>query len=244
MRVAVAGGTGVVGRHVVKALSVRGHEPVVLSRSAGVDVGTGTGLAEATADVDAIVDVSNIETTRRSVAEEFFERSTTNLLGVGVPLVVLSIVGVDRVPYGYYQGKLRQEEIALASGRATVLRATQFHEFPSQLVGRLSVGPLVVIPKMRTQPVAAREVAAALADLVAAAPEGRVPDLAGPQLEEMPDLVRRYLAATGQRRFVVPVTMPGAAGKAMRDGGALPTESGQRGTQTFDAWLADQARSK
>lgn len=236
----MAGGTGVVGRHVVAALSARGHEPVVLARSTGVDVASGAGLDGAVTGVDVIVDVSNIEAMRRSVAEQFFTRSTTNLLATGRPLVVLSIVGVDRVPMGYYQGKLRQEEVALAGGRATVLRATQFHDFARQLLDRMSFGPLALVPRMRSQPVAAREVAGALADLVATAPQGRAPDLAGPQVEEMPDLVRRYLAATSRRAVVVPVTMPGAAGKAMRAGGALPTGPGPRGTQTFDAWLAEQ----
>lgn len=239
MKVVVAGGTGVVGRHVVAALSARGQEPVVLSRRTGVDVVSGAGLAQATTGVDVVVDVSNVQASRRAVAEDFFTRSTTNLLAIGVPLVVLSIVGVDRVPLGYYQGKLRQEKVALAGGRATVLRATQFHDFPRQLVERMSVGPVVLVPRMRTQPIAAREVAAALADLAAAAPQGRVPELAGPQPEEMPDLVRRYLAAVGRRKAVVPLTLPGAAGRAMRDGGALPTGPGPRGVQTFEAWLAE-----
>lgn len=240
MKVAVAGGTGVVGRHVVEALRTRDHEPVVLARSTGVDVGTGAGVAEALAGADVIVDVSNVATSRRSVAEDFFTRSTGHLLAAGVPLVVLSIVGVDRVPYGYYQGKLRQEEVALASGRATVLRATQFHDFPGQLLARMSFGPVAMVPRMRSQPIASREVATALADLVAAAPQGRVPDLAGPQPEEITDLARRHLRATGRPVLVVPVSLPGAAGRAMRDGGCLPTEPGPRGIQTFDEWLAER----
>jgi uncharacterized protein YbjT (DUF2867 family) len=240
MRVAVAGGTGVVGRHIVEALTTRGHQPVVLSRGRGVDVGTGTGLAAALADVDVIVDVSNIATSKRSVAEDFFARSTAHLLAAGVPLVVLSIIGIDRVPLGYYRGKQKQEQVALDSGRATVLRTTQFHDFAAQILDRTSVGQIALVPRMRSQPIAAREVAVALADLVAEAPQGRVPDLAGPQPEEMTDLVRRYVRATRQRRWVVPVTVPGAAGRAMRNGGALPAGPGARGSQTFDAWLAEQ----
>jgi uncharacterized protein YbjT (DUF2867 family) len=239
VRAAIAGGTGVVGRHVVDELTARGHEPVVLSRGTGVDVGTGEGVAEATVGEDVIVDVSNVETSKRSVAEDFFTRSTTHLLAVGVPLVVLSIVGIDRIPFGYYQGKQKQEHIALASGRATVLRATQFHDFAAQMLSRMSYGPIALVPRMRSQPVAASEVAVALADLVEVAPQGRVPDLAGPQPEELIDLVRRYVRATGRRRWVVPLTVPGAAGRAMRAGGALPSEPGPRGTQTFAAWLAE-----
>src|SRR5689334_17253584 len=104
MRIAVAGGTGVVGRHLTTALAAAGHEPVVLARSAGVDLTTGSGLAVALEGVEAVVDVSNVTTTRRGPTEAFFAAATGRLVdaarraGVG-HLVVLSIVGVDRVDY-------------------------------------------------------------------------------------------------------------------------------------------------
>src|SRR4051794_28973559 len=149
MRVAVAGGTGVVGRHVVDALLGAGHTPVTLSRGRGVNLVTGLGLDEAVDGAAAVIDVSNIVTTSRAKSRRFFETATTNLLNAGCRAgvshhVVLSIVGVDRVKFGYYEGKLRQEELALAGPvPATVLRSTQFHEFPGQILDRVP-GPVAV----------------------------------------------------------------------------------------------------
>jgi uncharacterized protein YbjT (DUF2867 family) len=118
-----------------------------------------------------------------------------------------------------------------------VLRATQFHEFADQLLQR-SRGPVVVVPTMLTQPIAAREVAQALAGLVAGEPVGRASDLAGPKPEQMADLVRRLASARGLHRRVLDVRLPGLAGRRMADGGLLPQADGPRGVQTFDEWLA------
>lgn len=244
MRIAVAGGTGVVGRCTVQAVRAAGHEAVVLARSTGADLLTGAGLEQALAGADAVVDVSNVATTRRSAAVTFFETATRHLLAAaeraGIRhLVVLSIVGVDRVDYGYYAGKLCQEELVLAGPvPGSVLRATQFHEFAGQLLGRTR-GPLALVPRMQVQPVAAREVGAALAALAAAGPVGMAAELAGPQVHELPDLARRLLRAEGERRVVLPVRVPGAAGRAMAAGGLLPTGDGPRGVLTFDQWLAE-----
>ncbi|MEV7139480.1 SDR family oxidoreductase [Streptomyces tauricus] len=250
MRVAVAGGTGLVGRYVVQELTAAGHEPVVLARSRGVDLVTGAGLDSAMAGVEAVVDVSNLDTTRARAAIAFFESAGRRLLDTGSRVgvrhhVVLSIVGLERVGLGYYQGKLRQEEVVMkrAAGTVpwTVLRATQFHEFPLQMLDRIP-GPLAVMPRMRTQPVAAREVAQHLVELVLGPPLGMAPELAGPRVEEMVDMGRRLLRARGQRRLLLPVKMPGKVGTAMVEGGNLPTGSaGPRGRQTFDEWLNQQA---
>lgn len=243
MRVAVAGGTGLVGRYVVTALDAAGHEAVVIARSAGVDLTAGTGLDAALKRADAVIDVSNVVTSSRRAAVAFFETATTNLLDAGFRAgvrhhVILSIVGLERVDLGYYEAKRRQEEIALASGRpVSILRATQFHEFAEQTLERFALGPLVVVPRMRTQPVAAREVADALVAMVAGPAVGRAPELAGPQVHELPDLVRAVLQARGRRTRVLAFRLPGRAGTAMVDGGLLPTGDGPRGTQAFDDWL-------
>jgi uncharacterized protein YbjT (DUF2867 family) len=244
MRIAVAGGTGVVGRHLVAALRGAGHEPVVLARSVGVDLTTGAGVDDALRGVGAVVDVSNVATTRRSAAEAFFAAATGSLLeagrraGVGHH-VVLSIVGVDLVDMGYYQAKRLQERLVLDGPvPASVLRATQFHEFAGQLVGRMP-GPVALVPRMRVQPVAAREVADALAELVVGPAVGSGPELAGPEVHELPDLTRRWLRATGSRRPVVPLRLPGAAGRAAAEGALVPSGAGPRGRETFDQWLAN-----
>ncbi len=200
MRVAVAGGTGLVGRHVVAALTGAGHDPVVLTRSRGVDLTSGAGLAESLHGVDAVVDVSNVITASRRVSVAFFTSSTRTLLAAGrragvAHHVALSIVGVDRVRVGYYAGKVAQEELVLAGPvPATVLRATQFHEFTGRVPARVR-GPLAVVPRMRIQPVAAREVADALAELAVSESAGRVADLAGPAERELVELARRLLQA-------------------------------------------------
>jgi uncharacterized protein YbjT (DUF2867 family) len=241
-RIAVAGATGWTGRAVVAALASAGHETVPLARSLGVDLMTGDGLADRLQDVDAVVDVTNVSTTRGSVAREFFERVTTTLLraeeqaGVGHH-VVLSIVGVDRVDLGYYTGKRRQEELAL-TGRipSTVVRATQFHEFAAQMLQRR--GPLVVVPRMLCQPIALSEVADHLVSVATGDPLGIAPELAGPAEQlRMEAMVRALARSTGVRRPVVPLRLPGAVGRSLVGGGLLPTSDGPRGTVTYGDWL-------
>lgn len=248
MRVAVAGGTGLVGSHTVAALERAGHEAVVLARSRGVDLTTGEGLAAALDGVAGVVDASNVLTLRRRAATAFFTATSKHLSeagragGVGHH-VVLSIVGVDRVPMGYYQGKVVQEQV-VRSGPVpfTVLRATQFHEFPGQLLSRVR-GPLAVLPRMRVQPVAAREVGVRLAELVVGEPLGDAPELAGPEVHDVASLARRVLQAQGSARRVLPVRFPGQVGRAMARGALLPTGTLAAGTltqgsMTFAQWLA------
>ena len=240
----MAGGTGVVGQHVVAVAEAAGHQAVVLSRRTGTDLLAGVGLAAALEGSHAVIDVANTPTLNRAKAVRFFEDTTRNLLaaeheaGVGQH-VALSIVGIDRVPSGYYEGKRRQEALVAAGDVPwSILRATQFHEFPGQLLARLK-GPVVFAPRMRSATVAAREVAEHLVALATGEARGRVPDLSGPEVHEMPDLMRRVLAAQSRRRPVVAVRLPGKAGKAMATGGLLPSEPGSVGTQTFAEWLED-----
>ena len=230
-----------VGRHVVEALHAAGDEAVVLARSSGVDLVSGAGLRDALIGSDAVIDVSNVATASRRRSVAFFEAATTNLLDAGEYCgvrhhVVLSIVGCDRVGLGYYAGKCRQEQL-VRGGRvpASILRATQFHEFAGQLLER--AGPLPVIPRWQTQPVAAREVAAALIETVHREPAALLPDLAGPQRRWMLDLVRAVANARNLHRPVLGIRLPGKAGRALADGALVPSEDGPRGVQTFDDWL-------
>lgn len=245
MKVAVAGGTGVTGRRVVAAATAAGHETVALSRATGTDLVTGHGLDDVLKGVDVVVDVSNVVTIRRGASRAYFDAAGRNLLRAGERAgvthhIALSIVGMDRVDFGYYEGKRRQEEL-LRSGSVpwTVLRATQFHEFTRQTLERYP-GPLAVVPRMTTQPVAVREVADELVRLVSGPPQGMAPELAGPAIESLVDMARRYLRASGQRRRVLPLRMPGSAGAAMAADGLLPEGGGPRGTVTFDQWLTEE----
>ena len=249
MKLAVAGGTGTVGTHVVEVARMRGHEVVVLSRSAGVDLVSGNGLADAIAGVDAVVDVSSTQTVSAKESMAFFSAVTHNLLaaeieaGVGHHLA-LSIVGIDKAPHAYYAGKVKQEGIIRAGTVPwTILRATQFHEFAGQIRAQMSFGPVSVIPKMVSQPIAAREVAERLIDLAEHSPAGRVADLGGPREERMAQMVRRYARAAGARGLVLELPVPGAYGRAMRDGTLINANDSDHGRQTFDQWL-DHAKPR
>ncbi|MEH3034427.1 MAG: NAD(P)H-binding protein [Aeromicrobium erythreum] len=250
MRIVVAGGTGVVGRLVVEVARGRGHDVVVLSRAHGIDLLTGDGLAGAVEGADAVVDVTSTQTQSTRAARAFFEQTTRNLLaaedaaGIGHH-VLLGIVGSDRAASGYYAGKVHQEELVAAGPVPwTILRATQFHEFAVQVRGAAALGPLVLVPVMRSAPVAAREVAERLVDLAAAGPAGRATDLAGPQERSMVELARAWGAHVGDRRRVVPVPLPGRFGRGLRSGAILPGPDADRGTTSFEDWLAspDAAR--
>jgi uncharacterized protein YbjT (DUF2867 family) len=238
--IAVAGGTGWVGRLVVDSLHRLGVTAVVIARSFGVDVVTGSGLDEALRGVDAVIDVTNISTRNGRRAIDFFETGTRNLLAaeqrVGVRHhVLLSIVGVDRVDIPYYRAKRRQEDLVREGAVPwTILRTTQFHEFAAQLLGDRRVA---LIPSMLSQPVAARDVGDELARLALTSPAGMAPELAGPREERVPDMVRRLVARRGRRTLVLTLPVPGTGGRAMSRGGLLPTGQGPRSARTFEEWL-------
>ncbi|WP_418275476.1 SDR family oxidoreductase [Isoptericola jiangsuensis] len=243
MRIAVAGATGTAGRHVVDVAVEHGHDVVPLTRSSGVDLTTGDGLAERLTGVDAVIDVANAPVQKQ--AEAFFGAVTRHLLagereaGVGHH-VALSIIGIDDVPWGYFLGKVRQERLLTGADQPwSLLRAAQFHEFAEQALGFARLGPVCMVPRMRSQPVAAREVAQALVALAEQGPTGRVPDLAGPEVHLMHDLARRFSRARGLGRRVVPVPLPGAAGRRMRDGSltAADDPTAVLGRTTFTTWL-------
>ena len=243
MRVAVAGGTGVVGRKVVERLEQQGHDVVVLARSRGTDLTSGRGLEEALRGVDAVVDVSNSGSTRRKTAVEFFTTVSRNLLEAEAKNsvqhhVTLSIVGIDGITFGYHQGKVAQEAVVTAGQVPwSILRVSQFHEFPAQILAQTAVGPVSFVPQMLSQPVAAAEVADALVELALGEPVGRAPDLGGPAQEQIVDMARRIARKSDKKRVVVPIRFPGSVGRAMRDGSLLPKEGSRRGTQTFTEWL-------
>jgi len=254
MRVLVIGGSGVVGRPTASALVQRGHQVAVLSRSGSAgpagtealrgDLTTGAGLEQALDGIDCVIDVANITTASRAKAVRYFTDTTHRLGRLGQAAgvkhhVVLSIVGVDVVPLGYYAGKLAQEHAVLTGPLpSTVLRATQFHEFVGQTMDQFKLGRLAFVPNMSGQPVAAAEVGARLAEIVEAGPSGRVPDLAGPRVERMPDLARQLVRARDLHRTVIPLPVPGATGRAMRAGGQLPGPGAVLRGPTFSDWLA------
>lgn len=183
MKIAVAGATGAVGRHVVDVVREHGHEAVLLSRAEGVDLVSGAGLD--LSGVDAVIDVASTSTQSREESRAFFGAVTRTLqaaeLAAGVRHhVSLGIVGSSDAPYAYYAGKALQEQL-VEGGEVpwTILRATQFHEFASQIHGSITAGPFILVPKMVSQPVAAREVAERLVQLAEGAPRDACPTSRG-----------------------------------------------------------------
>jgi uncharacterized protein YbjT (DUF2867 family) len=239
-KIAVAGATGRLGHHLVDILESRGHDVVAMARSTGVDVITGAGLTEALEGVEVIVDAATGPTPDEQAATEFFTTAARNLheaaVGAGVQrLVVVSIVGIDRFDAGYNAAKLAQEK-ATVDGPipARILRATQFHEFVGQLVDWGRQDGVVYVPKMRTQLVAARTVAEALADLAFEPAPGPTLEVAGPREESMVEAARLLLARRGDPARVEGVTWD----ERYEAGAALPGPDATLAGPTFEEWLA------
>ncbi|AOW92126.1 3-beta hydroxysteroid dehydrogenase [Rhodococcus sp. WMMA185] len=242
MRLAVVGGTGLVGSKVVARAREAGIETVVIARSTGVDLMTGDGLDAALEGCDAVVDVSNKTVMRARPAVRYFGQAAANLVaaaeraGVG-HLVTLSIVGIDAIDFGYYLGKREQEECVRAGAVPwTIVRATHFFEYPEPLLE--SKSRAVAIPRILCQPVAADDVAEFLVRTSQRDPAWGTVSIAGPRQEQVVDMARRIVAARHTRRLVVPITMPGKVGKAMATGGLIPQGDYLSTTTTFDDYLA------
>jgi len=233
-RIAVVGATGRVGRHVVDVLIQRGYDAVPASRANGVDVITGAGLHEALAGADVIVDVATGPSPEEQPATEFFTTAAHNLQAAGAPLVVaVSILGVQHFGSGYGAAKLAHERALLAGpSRVRILRAAQFHELVEQLVESGRRDGTIVVPRMRTQLVAARTVAEAVADLALASDAPTYSEIAGPREESMPEMAR--LLAGGLR--VVEVSDP-ADGHLYEGGALLPGPDTTLAGPTFIEWL-------
>ncbi|UXY26360.1 SDR family oxidoreductase [Streptomyces sp. HUAS TT20] len=236
----VTGGTGTLGRLVVERLRAGGHEVRVLSRHTqpyAVDLREGgSGLDTAVAGVDTVVHCASSPKGDEAAARNLI--AAARRAGVG-HLVHISIVGIDRVPLGYYKSKLAVERLVEESGLGwTVLRATQFHDLPVQLFQALAKPPVMLLPAgISDQPIEVAEVADRLAELAAGAPAGRVADMGGPEVRTLDSLARAYLKATGRRRPVVSLPLPGRTARAFRGGGHL-TPARAVGKGTFEEYLA------
>ncbi|MFD7577439.1 SDR family oxidoreductase [Kitasatospora sp. NPDC059817] len=247
--VLVTGATGVLGREVVRLLvargvAVRGLSRRVRSGGAGVewvvgDLVTGEGIAGAVAGVEVVVDCATT-VGRKDVAAVRTLVAEAGRAGVR-HLLYVSIVGVDRVPIPYYRAKLACERVVRESGLGwTVLRATQFHDLLLRIFdvsARLPVFP--VLGGASVQPVDVREVAARVAELVGEGPAGYAPEVGGPRVRPYRELAEAYLRASGRRRALLPVRVPGASGRALRAGGNLVPERAV-GRGTFEEVLAER----
>jgi uncharacterized protein YbjT (DUF2867 family) len=242
-KIGVAGATGRVGRQVVDVLEGRGHDVVAMSRSTGVDVVTGDGLAEALVGVECVIDAATGPSPEQEAATEFFRAASRNLQQAGEAagvrqIVVVSIIGSDRFTAGYGAAKVAHER-AMLSGPipARILRAAQFHEFVGQLVEWGRDGDVSYVPKMRTQLVAARTVAEALADL-AVDPEASIAEIAGPREESLVDTAKLLVARRGDPVRIEGVSDPADPDSELYESGALlPGAKAVLAGPTFEQWL-------
>jgi uncharacterized protein YbjT (DUF2867 family) len=248
-KIAVAGATGRVGRHVVDVLEADGHDVVSISRSGGVDVVTGHGLADALAGVECVIDAATGPSPDQQAATEFFTAATRNLQEVGERagvqrIVVVSIIGSDRFTAGYGAAKLAHER-AMLSGPipARVLRAAQFHEFVEQLVAWGRQGQVSRVPKMRTQLVAARTVAEVLSDLAtdsAPTPPASEPpvEIAGPREESLVKMAMLLAAHCGDPVRIEEASDPDDPDRDVYANGALlPGRDAILAGPSFEEWL-------
>ncbi|MEW6270934.1 MAG: SDR family oxidoreductase [Thermodesulfobacteriota bacterium] len=249
MNVVVIGGSGLIGSGLVEILQSRGHTAVAASPRTGVDTLTGAGLGEACAGADAVVDVTNSPSFADDDVMRFFETSTRNQLAAERAAsvrhhVALSVVGTDRLPEsGYMRAKLAQEALIENGGVPfSILRATQFFEFLGPIADSCFDGSAVRVPPILMQPIAARDVSAALADVVLGEPLGRRVELGGPERLRLDDLARRVLAARGDARPVIADPSVRYYGTPVDDASLIAADDARRGQTRFTDWLRQAAR--
>lgn len=241
----VTGGTGTLGSLVVPLLREADCKIRILSRHGQAadgleyftgDLLKGEGIEPAVEGAEIIVHLAG--------GPKGDEIATANLMRVAARAgvrhtVLISVVGADRVPLGYFRSKLGSERAVMASGIPwTTLRATQFHDLVLKVAGAMAKLPVIPVPPgIRFQPVDAAEVAARMAELALGEPRGLVEDMAGPAIYGASELMRGYLAATGKRRPIVPIPLPGKGGRALRAGANLAPGRAV-GHRTWEEFLA------
>jgi len=244
MKIVVIGGSGLIGRGLVEMLRARGHTALPASPRSGVDALTGQGLAGAMAHADAVVDVTNSPSFADDDVLRFFDTSTRNLLAAerdaGVRHhVALSVVGADRLPEsGYLRAKLAQERLIEQGGVPfSILRATQFCEFVGAIAESCFDGSAMRVPPILMQPVAARDVSAALADVVLGAPLNGVAEIGGPERIRLDELAREVMRARGDARPIVADPSALYYGTPVDDASLVAGDDARRGETRFAEWL-------
>jgi uncharacterized protein YbjT (DUF2867 family) len=244
MNIVVIGGTGLIGTRLVDMLRQGGHDVVAAAPNSGVNTITGEGLGEALSGAEVVVDVANSPSLDGQAARQFFETSGRNLLAAEAAAgvrhhVALSIVGADRVTESaYLQAKLTQERLIKASKVPfTIVRSTQFFEFMSGIAKDATTGQTVRLSPALLQPIAADDVAAALADVAVGAPANGTIEIAGPERLGLDELVRRFLGAMKDARQVVADAHARYFGAELNDKSLTPGDSPRVGRTRFADWL-------
>jgi uncharacterized protein YbjT (DUF2867 family) len=253
VRILITGGSGRLGRTIVPLLSAAGHSVRISSRvqrtgpdlrvsCAVADLISGVGLKEAVADIDVIVHAASNSRNAGAVDVEGTQRLLDVTRTAGVKhLLYVSIVGVDRIPFAYYQRKLAVERLIAESGAPfSILRATQFHSFVDLLLNEASRYPFMMpIPSgFVVQSVAVEEVAARLCSAVDDGPSGRLRDFGGPEVLPIEEVSTAWIDC--RRPFAgpwaIPIYLPGKVAEAFR-AGYNTCPDGDRGTETWREWL-------
>lgn len=255
-RTLLTGATGTLGRALRPRLLAAGHEVRATSRSppletddevewVAMNVADGTGVRTALEDVDVVIHAA---TAPRGDSEAVDIRGTERLLeaaaDAGVAnFVYVSIVGIDEIPYSYYEHKLAAERAVESSAvPSTIVRATQFHSFVFELLETISWLPIWPLPtEFRLQPIDVGDAADAILDCATLEAAGRVPDVGGPESRTVGGLARTYRDARGSRRPIVRVPIPGAVASGFRSGGATCPDR-TVGSVTWEEWLASKGR--
>jgi uncharacterized protein YbjT (DUF2867 family) len=245
MKIVVIGGHGRIGSKVVETLEGHGHEAVAADLGSGVNTLTGEGLADALDGADVVVDVSNSPSFEDAAVLEFFQTSTGNILAVektaGVRHhVALSVVGADRLPNsGYLRAKVAQEHLITGSGiQYSIVRSTQFYEFVQSIADDATDGDTVRVPAARIQPIAAVEVARAVARTAVGTPVNGIIEIGGPETFGFDALIRHALS---DPRDVVADPDAHYFGTKLADTSLLPGPDAQLGEIRFEAWLSTLA---
>ena len=244
LRIAVIGGSGTLGRGVVAELLRRGHEARGVGRSSAeysVDLRTGRGLAQAVEGCDVVVDASNdISKEAAQTLVEGSKRLLAAETAAGVRHhVCVSIVGCEKIPFGYYRVKTDQERVVAADGFPfSIVRSTQFHELLAMFFGLVARYRVIPVPRARLQSIASIEAARAVADVAEGEPLRRRLSVAGPVIDDVRRFAESWRHGTGRRVALLPIPLPGAFGAALRDGALTDAQPDVRGTIPFDEWLS------
>jgi uncharacterized protein YbjT (DUF2867 family) len=243
MKIVVIGGTGLIGSKVVAKLKQKGHEVIAAAPNTGVNTITGKGLKKALAGAQVVIDLANSPSFEDKAALEFFQTSGRNLLAAEAAAgvrhhVAVSIVGIDRSDNGYFRAKVAQEKLIGSSGIPyTIIRSTQFMEFLGGIAASGVDGNVVRISPGLFQPIAADDVAAAVADVALAAPKNGIVEIAGPDRAPFNEIVARYLTAIGDPRQVVRDPEALYFGGRVEEHSLVPLGEARLGRIGFDEWL-------
>jgi uncharacterized protein YbjT (DUF2867 family) len=244
MKIVVIGGTGLIGSKVVEKVRQKGHQAIAAAPNTGVNTITGEGLAEALADAAVVVDVSNSPSFDEQPAMDFFQIAGRNLtaaeVGAGVRHhVALSVVGTDRMQdSGYFRAKLAQErQIKGSPIPYTLIHATQFFEFVRAIAQFSTDGDTVRLPPVRFQPIAAEDVASAIAAAALTEPANDTIEIAGPDTFTLDEPIRRALAHDGDPRKVIADPSAPYFGIKVSERTLVPGAGARLGATKFDWWL-------